>query len=56
MQMAIAFFALSVVNNKALDFRISMPLHMIFRSSSLVTTLLVGVLFFSKKYVFLAAY
>lgn len=50
MQMAVTFFALSVVNNKALDYRISMPLHMIFRSSSLITSLLVGALLFSKRY------
>jgi UDP-xylose/UDP-N-acetylglucosamine transporter B4 len=52
LQMAVAFFALSVINNKALDFHISMPLHMIFRSSSLVATLLVGALFMRRRYTF----
>jgi UDP-xylose/UDP-N-acetylglucosamine transporter B4 len=52
MQMAATFFALSSINNKTLDYKIAMPLHMIFRSSSLVTTLLVGWLFWKRQYVF----
>lgn len=45
------FFLLSVANNVALNYKISMPLHMIFRSSSLVATLLLGRFFYGKRYV-----
>lgn len=45
-----------VVNNKALDFHISMPLHITFRSSSLVASLLIGTFFFKEKYVFIARF
>lgn len=50
---SIVFSLLSIMNNKALDYRISLPLHMIFRSSSLVSNLLVGALFFSKRFLLL---
>eukprot|EP00455_Lapot_gusevi_P012287 TRINITY_DN1578_c0_g1_i1.p1 TRINITY_DN1578_c0_g1~~TRINITY_DN1578_c0_g1_i1.p1 ORF type:complete len:360 (-),score=46.60 TRINITY_DN1578_c0_g1_i1:84-1163(-) len=50
LQLSVMFFVLSVLNNKALAFHISMPLHMIFRSASLVTTLLLGFIFFKNKY------
>jgi len=45
----LVFFALSVINNKAFDFEISQPVHMVFRSSSLLSNLIFG-LFLSKKY------
>jgi len=44
------FFSLSVINNKAFDFEISQPVHMVFRSSSLLSTLLLGLAFFQKQY------
>ena len=44
------FFSLSVVNNKALDFDISMPMHMVFRSASLLGSVLVGFCAFGKRY------
>ena len=47
---AVVFFALSVTNNVALDYKISMPLHMIFRSSSLVSTLFIGQFIYRQKY------
>ena len=36
------FFVTSLLNNKALDFQISIPVHTVFRSSGLCATLLLG--------------
>lgn len=44
------FWTLSVLNNMAYDFAISQPLHMVFRSSSLAVSLLLGVVAFRKSY------
>jgi len=44
------FFLLSVINNKAFDFEISQPVHMVFRSSSLITSLLLGLIIFGSRY------
>jgi len=44
------FFLTSVLNNKALDFDISIPVHTVFRSSGLTATLLLGNIFYSMKY------
>jgi len=44
------FFTVSVVNNKALDFDISMPFHMVVRSGSLTVTLLINFLVFRKTF------
>jgi UDP-xylose/UDP-N-acetylglucosamine transporter B4 len=44
------FWTLSVLNNMAYDYEISQPLHMVFRSSSLAVSLLLGFLFFRKRY------
>ncbi|CAK9099121.1 UDP-xylose and UDP-N-acetylglucosamine transporter (Solute carrier family 35 member B4), partial [Durusdinium trenchii] len=44
------FFASSLVNNMALNFGISMPVHMVFRSSSLAANLILGWAFFGKRY------
>lgn len=38
--MVTMFFAVSVINNYALNFNIAMPLHMIFRSVSVIDVLL----------------
>ena len=43
------FFSLSVANNKAYDFNISMPVHMVFRASSLAASMIVGYLGFKKR-------
>jgi len=48
--MVFLFFMVSVVNNYALNFNISMPLHMIFRSGSLIANLILGVFILKKKY------
>jgi hypothetical protein len=45
------FFLLSVANNKAYAYNISMPVHMVFRASSLAASLIVGYFVFKKRYV-----
>lgn len=44
------FYASSLLNNLSLSFSISLPVHTVFRSSSLVATLVLGFLFFNKRY------
>ncbi|XP_054631635.1 UDP-xylose and UDP-N-acetylglucosamine transporter [Dunckerocampus dactyliophorus] len=44
------FFTVSVVNNYALNFNIAMPLHMIFRSGSLIANMVLGVVILKKRY------
>jgi UDP-xylose/UDP-N-acetylglucosamine transporter B4 len=44
------FWTLSILNNMAYDYEISQPLHMVFRSSSLAVSLLLGFLLFRKRY------
>jgi hypothetical protein len=39
------FFAMSYVNNKVFEFRVSQPVHMVFRSSNLVITTLMSTWF-----------
>ncbi|KPP78665.1 UDP-xylose and UDP-N-acetylglucosamine transporter-like [Scleropages formosus] len=48
--MVTMFFAVSVINNYALNFNIAMPLHMIFRSGSLIANLILGVVILKKRY------
>ncbi|KAG8194105.1 hypothetical protein JTE90_003046 [Oedothorax gibbosus] len=44
------YFAVSVSNNWALNFNIPIPLHMIFKSGSLVTSMLLGMLILKRRY------
>lgn len=44
------FFVVSVLNNYALNFNISMPLHMIFRSGSLIANMILGMIIMKKSY------
>jgi len=44
------YFMASIVNNMALNFGVSMPLHMVFRSSSLAASLCIGYMVFGKSY------
>uniref|UniRef100_A0A7S2RDS6 UAA transporter n=1 Tax=Mucochytrium quahogii TaxID=96639 RepID=A0A7S2RDS6_9STRA len=44
------FFSVSIINNMALSYNIAMPLHMVFRSSSLAASLLIGSVFLKKSY------
>ncbi|XP_022107262.1 UDP-xylose and UDP-N-acetylglucosamine transporter-like isoform X2 [Acanthaster planci] len=48
--MVFFFFTTSVVNNYSLIFKIPLPLHMIFRSGSLVANMVLGVILLKKKY------
>ncbi|GBN04446.1 UDP-xylose and UDP-N-acetylglucosamine transporter [Araneus ventricosus] len=48
--LVIMYFAVSVSNNCALNFDIPMPLHMIFKSGSLVTSMLLGMLILKRRY------
>lgn len=44
------FFTCNVLNNYVFDFNISMPLHMIFRSGSLITNMVMCILILKKSY------
>ncbi|OZJ02849.1 hypothetical protein BZG36_03224 [Bifiguratus adelaidae] len=44
------FFTVSVLNNAALAYQISVPLHIVFRSGGLFMNMLLGVLILKKKY------
>ncbi|KAJ1349496.1 hypothetical protein KIN20_005076 [Parelaphostrongylus tenuis] len=46
----ITFFVVNVVNNQALNFHVPVPLHIIFRSGSLLANLLLSVLLLKKNY------
>ncbi|KAI8901995.1 UDP-xylose and UDP-N-acetylglucosamine transporter-like protein [Globomyces pollinis-pini] len=48
--MVILFWSVSVLNNYALGFRISMPLHIIFRSGSLLVSMIIGYTFFNRRF------
>ncbi|VDL78217.1 unnamed protein product [Nippostrongylus brasiliensis] len=46
----ITFFTVNVINNQALNFHVPVPLHIIFRSGSLLANLLLSVVLLKKKY------
>ncbi|KAJ3152106.1 golgi uridine diphosphate-N- acetylglucosamine transporter [Geranomyces michiganensis] len=48
--MVMLFWVVSVLNNFAFAAKISMPLHIIFRSGSLFVSMAIGWLFFGKKF------
>lgn len=48
--MVAMFFTVSVINNYALNFNIAMPLHMIFRSGSLIANMILGIIILKKRY------
>lgn len=48
--LVILYFIVSVINNMALNFNISMPLHMIFKGGALISNLLTGMYYFNRKY------
>lgn len=50
MIMVLIFFLVSVLNNKALGYNISLPFHMIFRSGSLLANMLLGAAILKKRY------
>ena len=50
--MVFLFFSSSMLNNIALAYHISVPLHIVFRSASLVASMLLGWMILKKKYFF----
>ncbi|XP_066489611.1 nucleotide sugar transporter SLC35B4 [Tiliqua scincoides] len=48
--MVAMFFTVSVVNNYALNLNVAMPLHMIFRSGSLIANMALGIVILKKRY------
>jgi UDP-xylose/UDP-N-acetylglucosamine transporter B4 len=48
--MVFLFWGVSVLNNYALGFSIPMPFHIIFRSASLIVSMLNGWMFFQRKF------
>lgn len=44
------FFVVSVSNNYAFDFNVPMPLHMIFRSGSLIANMIMGIIILKRTY------
>ncbi|KAF5276697.1 hypothetical protein FQA39_LY06501 [Lamprigera yunnana] len=46
------FFVTNIVNNWAFNFNIPVPLHMIFRSGSLIANMIMGIWILKKKYIF----
>ncbi|NXQ43813.1 S35B4 protein, partial [Catharus fuscescens] len=48
--MVAMFFTVSVVNNYALNLNIAMPLHMIFRSGSLIASMALGIIILKRRY------
>jgi UDP-xylose/UDP-N-acetylglucosamine transporter B4 len=49
--LVVVFYIVSALNNIALGFNISMPLHIIFRSGGLIVNMFMGWLLLSKRYV-----
>ncbi|KAG5876347.1 hypothetical protein JTB14_003669 [Gonioctena quinquepunctata] len=50
MTLVVFFFTTSVVNNWAFAFNIPVPLHMIFRSGSLIANMFLGIMILKKRY------
>ncbi|XP_069172513.1 UDP-xylose and UDP-N-acetylglucosamine transporter isoform X3 [Procambarus clarkii] len=48
--LVLMFFVVNVTNNMAFGFKISMPLHIIFRSGGLIASLVLGILILGRKY------
>ena len=48
--LVLMYFVVSVTNNYALNFNISMPLHMIFRAGSLMANMVLGMILLGKRY------
>jgi len=49
-RLVLMFFVVQTVNNKAFAFDISLPLHMVFRSGSLMASMLIGWLYLGRNY------
>lgn len=51
--LVIMFFLTNVMNNMAFDYKIPVPLHMIFRSGSLIANMIMGIFILNKTYTLL---
>ncbi|KJH41135.1 UAA transporter family protein [Dictyocaulus viviparus] len=51
-QSVLMFFIVNVINNQALNFHVPVPLHIIFRSGSLLANLFLSVILLKKNYTF----
>ncbi|XP_017852476.1 UDP-xylose and UDP-N-acetylglucosamine transporter [Drosophila busckii] len=49
-KLVLLFFGANVCNNYAFNFNIPMPLHMIFRSGSLMANMIMGIILLKKRY------
>lgn len=49
-KLTLIFFISSLLNNQAFSFGISVPVHTVFRSSGLAASLIVGFIFYGRKY------
>lgn len=47
--LVVMFFIVSILNNLALGFNISMPLHIIFRSGGLIVNMILGAIILKKR-------
>ncbi|XP_063610648.1 UDP-xylose and UDP-N-acetylglucosamine transporter-like [Penaeus indicus] len=52
MVLVIMFFIVNVTNNLAFGFKISMPLHMIFRSGGLIANMIMAIIVLGRRYTF----
>jgi len=50
MRLVVMFFVVQIANNKAFAFNISLPLHLVFRSGSLMASMLVGAFYLNRRY------
>ncbi|CAB0038670.1 unnamed protein product [Trichogramma brassicae] len=50
MALVTMFFVSSVLNNYAFDFKVPMPLHMIFRAGALIANMIMGIVILKRRY------
>lgn len=50
MKLVVIFFMVSTINNLALSYRIPVPLHIIFRSGSLLASMVLGIIILKRSY------
>lgn len=50
--LVVMFYLTNVLNNMAFDYNIPAPLHMIFRSGSLIANMIMGIIILKKRYTF----
>ncbi|GMR48045.1 hypothetical protein PMAYCL1PPCAC_18240, partial [Pristionchus mayeri] len=50
LKVVVVFFLVNVINNQALNYHVPVPLHIIFRSGSLLASLVLSVLYEGRSY------